>query len=162
MFLVFKMFQRYVASASNGCCKSRSWCCICCKCFIWMLQALSKCFICCRRNLASVLIWMLHMLQEYVSNDSVLRCRMCFHVTSCKCLSRSCICCNHYRIQLLCRVPQALDKGRYTLGNGYTHMLQVYISNVSAVFKSMLQVFYLNIAYVAGYTHMLHAYVSSV
>ena len=25
----------------------------------------------------------------------------------------------HYRIQLLCRVPQALDKGRYTLGKAF-------------------------------------------
>jgi hypothetical protein len=30
------------------------------------------------------------------------------------------------------------------------YMLQVYISNVSAVFKSMLQVFYLDVAYVAS------------
>jgi hypothetical protein len=29
MFQVFQMFQRYVASISYGCCKSRSRCCIC-------------------------------------------------------------------------------------------------------------------------------------
>jgi hypothetical protein len=27
---LFQMFQRYVASVSYGCCKSRSWCYICC------------------------------------------------------------------------------------------------------------------------------------
>jgi hypothetical protein len=45
-------------------------------------------------------------------------------------LSRSCICCN-----------------------GYAHMLQVY---VSTVFKSMLQVFYLNIAYVVVTIHICY------
>ena len=33
--------------------------------------------------------------------------------------------------------------------NVYTHMLQVYVLNVSTLFKCMLQVVYLDVAYVA-------------
>jgi hypothetical protein len=40
MFQVFQIFQRYVASVSDGCCKSRSGCCTCCNVYIGMLQAL--------------------------------------------------------------------------------------------------------------------------
>ena len=69
-----------------------------------------------------------HMLQEYIPNVSVLCYSKCFHVVSCKCLSGRCICCN-----------------------GYTRMLQMY---VSAVFISMLQVFYLDIAYVVVAIHI--------
>jgi hypothetical protein len=47
------------------------------------------------------------------------------------CGYRSCICCN-----------------------GYTCMLQVYILNVLVVFKSMVQVFYLNVAYVTVAMHI--------
>jgi hypothetical protein len=39
MFQVFQMFHMYIASVLCGCCKSRSGCCICCKCFGGMLQA---------------------------------------------------------------------------------------------------------------------------
>jgi hypothetical protein len=77
MFQVFRIFQRYVASVSYGCCKSRSRCCICCNGNTCMLQTSvlnvsfifhvsCKCvyldvayvsYICCKR-----FIWMLHML----------------------------------------------------------------------------------------------------
>jgi hypothetical protein len=54
-----RCYQRYIASVSYGYCKSRSECCICCKCFRCMLQVFqrlvasvySKCFICFRRML---------------------------------------------------------------------------------------------------------------
>ena len=42
---------------------------------------------------------------------------------------------------------------------GYTCMLQVYVSNVSAGLKHMLQVFYLNVAYVAVPIHVLQTYI---
>jgi hypothetical protein len=49
MFEVFQMFQRYVASVSYGCCKSRSECCIYCKVFhMYVASVYSKCFICFR------------------------------------------------------------------------------------------------------------------
>jgi hypothetical protein len=35
---VFQMFQRYATSVSYGCCKSKSWCCICCNGCTCMLQ----------------------------------------------------------------------------------------------------------------------------
>jgi hypothetical protein len=38
MFRVFQMFQRYVASISDGCCKNRSGCCIYCNSCTRMLQ----------------------------------------------------------------------------------------------------------------------------
>jgi hypothetical protein len=38
MFKVFQMFQKYVASVSDGCCKSISGCCICCNGCTRMLQ----------------------------------------------------------------------------------------------------------------------------
>jgi hypothetical protein len=46
MFQLFQLFQRYVASASYGCCKSRSGCCTCCKSMFQMFLVVccSKCF----------------------------------------------------------------------------------------------------------------------
>jgi hypothetical protein len=38
MFKVFQIFQKYVASVSYGCCKSRSECCICWNGYTHMLQ----------------------------------------------------------------------------------------------------------------------------
>jgi hypothetical protein len=66
------------------------------------------------------------------SNVSVLCCSKCFHVASCKYLSGSCIYCNDN-----------------------TCMLQLCVLNVSVVFRSMLQVFYLDVACVAVAIHML-------
>jgi hypothetical protein len=79
------------------------------------------------------------MLQEYVLNVLVLCCSKCFHVANCKCLSRSCICCT-----------------------GYIRMFEVYVSNILAVFRSMLQVFYLDFAYTAVVIHICYAYVSNI
>jgi hypothetical protein len=68
--LQFQVFQRYVASVSDGCCKSGSGCCICCNGCTPMLQAsifnvtffrrmlqmcLSRCCICFRTYVVSVL-----------------------------------------------------------------------------------------------------------
>jgi hypothetical protein len=79
------------------------------------------------------------MLQEYVRNVPVLYCSKCFHVANCKCLSGSCICCT-----------------------SYIRMSEVYVSNMLAVFRSTLQVFYLNFAYVAMAVHICCAYVSNI
>jgi hypothetical protein len=82
------------------------------------------------QNLSSVSdVYFTHILQEYVPNVSsvlVLCCSKFFHVASV--LSGCCICC--------C---------------GYTRMLQVYVPNGSkcfSCFRRMLQVFYLDVAYV--------------
>jgi hypothetical protein len=45
--------------------------------------------------------------------------------------------------------------------NGYTHMLQVSVPNVLAIFRRMLQVFYLGVAYVS-HLIMLQAFHSDV
>jgi hypothetical protein len=77
---MFQMFQRYVASILYGCCKSRSRCCICCKCFRGMVQAFIQNVLSCM--LQAVFIWMLHMFHTYVS---VLCYNKCFYFASCKC-----------------------------------------------------------------------------
>jgi hypothetical protein len=41
-------------------------------------------------------------------------------------------------------------------------MLQVCVSNILVVFGHMLQVFYLNVAYIAVATHMLQSYVPNI
>jgi hypothetical protein len=71
------------------------------------------------------------MLQEYVLNVLVFCCSKCFHIVSCKCLSGSCICCT-----------------------AYIRIFEVYVSNILAVFRSMLQVFYLDFAYVVVAIHI--------
>ena len=68
MFQVFQIFQKYVASVSYGCCKSRLGYCICCKCFRGILQAFvqsvsSVSDVCCKRfDLDVAYICFTHML----------------------------------------------------------------------------------------------------
>jgi hypothetical protein len=50
------MFQRYVASVSDGCCKSRSGCCICCNGCTCMLLV-SQIFICVFRRILQVCLY---------------------------------------------------------------------------------------------------------
>jgi hypothetical protein len=59
-----------------------------------------------------------------------------FYITSCKCLSRRCICCN-----------------------GYTRMLQVYISNILAVSEVCCKCLSGCCICCSGYTHILQTYV---
>jgi hypothetical protein len=97
-----------------------------------MLQAfLQNVFICFRRMFASVLICMLHMFHIYVT-------RVCSKYFSlmlqqvfscCKCLSRSCIRCNGYTCML--------------------QMFQLFSEVCCKCFIWLLQVFYLDVAYVA-------------
>jgi hypothetical protein len=99
MFQLFQIFQRYVASISYECCKSRSGCCtcyICCKCFRWILQVYcSKCFSHFRRMLhvfyqgvahvshicCKCFIRMLHMFHTYIASVSS-RCSICFAMST--------------------------------------------------------------------------------
>jgi hypothetical protein len=104
------MFQRYVASDSYGCCKSRLRRCICCKCFRGMLQAFiqsvsSVSNVRCKRFDLDV-VYVSHMLQEYVPNVSVV----------------SFLCCSKYFML------QVFLSGCCIC---FTHMLQVYVPNVS-------------------------------
>jgi hypothetical protein len=81
-FKCFSCYQRHVTSVSYGYYKSRSGCCICCKCFRDMLQVFqrhvisvcSKCFIYFRRMLQAVLICMLYMFDTYIATV----CSKCF------------------------------------------------------------------------------------
>jgi hypothetical protein len=126
---------------------------VCCKCFIWMLQKsigmlhmlqvfqlnvaslYSKCFVSvsdvCLQVFWSGCCICFTYVARVCSKCSVLYCSKCFHVASCKYLFRSCIYCN-----------------------GYTRMLQVYVSNVLVVFRSMLQLFYLDVTYAAVAIHI--------
>jgi hypothetical protein len=104
----------YVASVSYGCCKSRSGCCICCKCFRGMLQAFvqnvsSVSDVCCKRFLSECctcshiccksMFEMFQLFQSYVA--------ICvFMLQVAGVLFGCCIC--------------------------FTHMLQVYVLNVSS------------------------------
>ena len=89
---MFQIFQRYVASVSCKCCKSRSGCCICCTCSKSMLQAFVQNIssvpnVCCK-CFDLVVAYVSHMLQQYilnVSSVSVLCCSKYFNVASCKC-----------------------------------------------------------------------------
>ena len=93
MLKCFRCYHMYAASVSYGYCKSRSGCCICCKCFRGMLKAFvqnvsSVSDVCCRRFRSRCCTYFTHMFQEYVPNISivsVLCCNKCFHVASCKC-----------------------------------------------------------------------------
>jgi hypothetical protein len=79
------------------------------------------------------------------------------------------VCCNLHWLYTVCykckcfsrfkRVASVLS-GCCICCNGYTHMLQVYVSNVSAIFKRMLQVFYLDM--MLHMLHWLYTYVTSV
>jgi hypothetical protein len=132
---VFQMFHRYVASVSDGCCKSTSRCCICCNSCTRILKGLLPMFhLCFRTYVASMFIWMLHIFHTYVA---------CVSSRCCGCLQR---------FQVLSGV-----------------FFQVFQKHVASVcfkcftrFRHMLQVFYLNIAYVVVAIHMLQAYVSFV
>jgi hypothetical protein len=72
-------------------------------------------------------------------------------------LQRVCyICCNGYTciLQLYVSNVSAISNNIVSVLScicctGYTCMLQVYASNVSAIFKRMLQVFYLDVIFVA-------------
>jgi hypothetical protein len=97
--------------------------------FVQNVSSLFQMYICKCSDLD--VVYVSHMLQAYIPNISVLYCSKYFHVASCKSLFGSCI---YY--------------------NGYTRMLQVYVSNVLAVFRSMLQLFYLDVAYAVVAIHI--------
>jgi hypothetical protein len=93
---------------------------LCCKCVFQMFQLFSN--VCC-----NWFIWMLHMLDwlyTYTASVCFQMFRL-FQTYVASVLSGCCICCNRH-----------------------TCMLQVYVSNISVV-SNMLQVFYLDAAYVA-------------
>jgi hypothetical protein len=85
--ICFKCFQRYVASVSYGCCKSRSKCCTCCNGCTRMLQAPVL-------NVSSVF---LRMLQACISG-----CCIYFHTYDASVLSGCCVCLQWFQVFLRC------------------------------------------------------------
>ena len=101
---MFQVFQRYVVSVSYGCCKSRSGCCICCKCFRDMLQGFVQTILCvsdiyCKRfNLdvayvshicCKCVFQMFHLVQTY-THICCKRMFTMFHLVSDVCCSKCC------------------------------------------------------------------------
>jgi hypothetical protein len=114
------MFQRYVASVLCRCCKSRSGCCICCKCLRGMLQVFqrhvasvcSKYFIGFRR---SVSIWMLYMFHTYMSRKSMFEMFQLF---------QSYVAISVFMLQVTSVLSEYCIR--------FTHTFQVYVLNVSS------------------------------
>jgi hypothetical protein len=124
MFLVFQMFQRYVVSLSDVCCKSRSGCCICC-------------------NSST------RMLQRSVTNVSFVFTDVC-----CKCVyldvayvSHICYICFIWMLRMFAKVFKCFLVCLFQVFQ--KHVASVCFKCFSC-FRHMLQVFYLNVAYVAS------------
>jgi hypothetical protein len=137
----------YVAMAIHVCCKCLfkmfhllqtyvasvlSECYICCSGYTYVAGLCSKCFICFRR-----------MLQE------VLSCCKCFMSKHRRSLCARYECCKSISG---CRIYY----------NGYTHVLQVSIQNVSFTSDICCKCFYLDVVFVVVAIYMLQAYVPNI
>jgi hypothetical protein len=111
MFQVFPMFQRYVASISYRYYKSRSGCCICCKCFIGMSQAFVQ-------SVSSVSDACYKHFDLDVSYVPHIYCKSMFQMFQ---LFHSYIAVSIFMLQVF----------YLNVAYVFTHMLQVYVSNIS-------------------------------
>ena len=155
----------YVANVPYGCCKKVDLDVayvamaihVCCKCLLKMFHLLQT-------YVASVFIWMLHMLQwlcVYVLVAIHICCKPMFQIfhllrrmlhevlSCCKCfMSRRrrslCAWYGYCKSRFRCRI----------CCNGYTRMLQVSIQNVSSTSDICCKCFYLDVAYVVVGIHI--------
>ena len=115
MFRVFWMFQMYVASVLNGCCKNRSGYCICCNGCTRILQ----------RSVTNIL----SMFSGRILQMCLSECCICFTHTLHVCLFGCCVWLQWFPSVFRC----------------FFQVFQKHVSIVSTVFKHMLQLLYLDV-----------------